>query len=139
MRLSCFSLLATLVLAFIGCSDPYAGRFEVSGKVTLPSGPIKEGSLWLDPLEGQDTSGFAQILNGEYKIPRQSGVKAGKYRVRVSAGDGKTPANNEAGGPGGSTNIVSKDLIPPNWGSQSKQEITVTAAGPNTFDFEIKK
>ena len=132
-------MLLAFLLAIVGCSDPYGGRKAVSGKASLASGPIKDGALWLDPLDGQDTPGFAHIVNGEFQIPRESGVKVGKYRVRLSAGDGKTPFNEEeAGGAGGSTNIVSKELVPSSWGPLSKQEITVSNDGPNQFDFDIK-
>jgi hypothetical protein len=75
-------------------------------------------------------------------IPRENGLKPGKYLVRVTAGDGITPVNTldpELGpGPTGSTNIVSKDLVPPEWNAKSKQQVTVTKEGPNTFDFDIK-
>ena len=136
MRLVAFGALA---LSVVGCSDPLAGRYELSGKVTLPSGPIKDGTIMFEPLDKQDTKGFSQILNGTYKIPREAGLKVGKYRVRISAGDGKTPANGEAGGPGGSTNIVSKDMVPASWNALSTKEIEIKAAGPNTFDFDITK
>ena len=74
--------------------------------------------------------------------PRE-GLKPGKYLVRVTAGDGTTavnPVDPDAGpGPsGGGTNIVSKDLVPKEWNTKSKHEITVTKEGPNTFDFDIK-
>jgi hypothetical protein len=131
-------MFAAFTLAIIGCSDQYAGRQELSGKVSLRGEAIKEGTISFDPLEGQDTNGFGQILKGEFKIPRQNGVKTGRYRVRISAGDGKTPANSEAGAPGGSTNIVSKELIPAEWNIRSNQEVTVVADRPNTLDFEIK-
>jgi len=134
MRLVAF---AALSLAVIGCSDPYAGRYELSGKVTLPSGPIKDGIILFDPLDNQDTKGVSQILNGTYKIPRENGLKVGKYLVRITAGDGKTPANQEAGAPGGSTNIVSKDLVPEAWNTKSTEKIEIKATGPNTFDFNI--
>jgi len=39
-------------------------------------------------------------------------------------------------GPGG-TNIISKELVPRDWNSASKQEVTVTKDGPNKFDFDI--
>ena len=132
--------IAALGAAFtiIGCADPYAGRHEISGKVSLNDQPIKDGFIAFEPLDNQDTKGFCQILEGAYRIPREGGLKVGRYRVRIAAGDGKTPAKEEAGKPGGSTNIVSKDLIPPEWGPASNQEVTVKSEDPNTFDFTIK-
>jgi hypothetical protein len=137
MRLLSFTALAA-ALAVSGCSDPFAGRQALSGKVLLNGSPVKDGIIFFDPLENQDTKGSAQVLNGTYTIPREAGLKAGRYLVRLTAGDGKTPAKGEAGKPGGSTNIVSVDLIPPEWGAESKKEISVKADGPNTFDFDVK-
>jgi len=131
-------------LGLVGCSDQYAGRQAVSGKVTLDGKPLKDGIVMFEGLEGQDTGGNATLKDGQYSIPREHGLKAGKYRVRITAGDGKTAVNpvdpNSPPGPGGQggTNIVSKDLVPASWNTQSKQEVTVKGDGPNTIDFDIK-
>ena len=126
----------------IGCSDPYPGRHEVSGMVKLKGQPIKNGALIeFAPLENQDTGANATITDGAYRIPRQNGLKPGKYLIRVTAGDSKTAVNpvnsNEPPGPGGGANIISKDLVPPDWNRASKQQVTVTNEGPNKFDFDI--
>jgi hypothetical protein len=135
--------LATLVVA--GCSDADGGRLAVSGTVKFKGETLKAGIISFEPLDNQDTFSGAPIENGRYEIPRPQGLKPGKYRVRVSAGDGVTPAiiagakekdNAEAAGPGGSTNIISRELIPPSWNTQSKQEVTI--AYDNTrFEFDI--
>jgi hypothetical protein len=128
--------LAALLPA--GCSDPYAGRMEVSGAVKLKGEPLKDGSITFVPLDGQGTQSGAPIENGVYKVPRKSGLKPGKYLVQITSGDGKTPAaGDEAAAPGGSTNIVSLDRIPEDWNVRSKQQVEVRAKGPNTFNFDI--
>jgi hypothetical protein len=131
------ALFAVIVTCAVGCSDPYAGRQGVSGKVTLAGQPLKAGSITFFPMENQGTQSGAGIENGAYTVPRQSGLKPGKYRIEITAGDGRTPSNEEAGNPGGSTNIVSVDLVPEDWNTKSKKEVEVKATGPNTFDFEI--
>jgi hypothetical protein len=133
------ALLAAAALA--GCADSHDGRREVSGAVKLKGQPIKDGAIVLfEPLENQDTAGNATVADGAYTIPRASGLKPGRYLVRVTAGDGKTAVNpvdpDSPPGPGG-TNIISRDLVPPNWNVNSKQEVTVTKDGPNKFDFDI--
>jgi hypothetical protein len=135
----CLLLVCSIIsmAAVAGCSDPYAGRMEVTGGVKLQGKPLKDGSIVFEPLDKQGTQSGAAIANGEYKVPRQSGLKPGKYLVRLTAGDGKTPANEEAASPGGSTNIVSMDLIPDDWNTRSKHQVEVTSSGPNRFDFEI--
>jgi hypothetical protein len=132
-------LTCLVLLPLTGCSDPYAGRMEVTGTVILEGAPLKDGSISFHPLDGQSTESGAPIVDGEYKVPREHGLKAGKYLVRLTAGDGKTPAENEVAQPGGSTNIVSFDRIPAEWGYSSKKEYVVKADGPNKFDVDIPK
>jgi hypothetical protein len=131
-----------------GCSDPYGGRMEVNGDVKLEGRPLKDGSIIFEPLEKQDTHGGAQIVDGTYRVPRERGLKPGKYLVRLTAGDGKTPARlgaregkdkQEAAAPGGSTNILSMDLIPDEYNVRSKQQIEIRSDRANRFDFDIPK
>lgn len=121
-----------------GCADPLGGRMEVTGAVKLKGEPLQDGLIIFVPLDRQDTQSGAPIVKGSYRVPREQGLKPGKYLVRLSAGDGKTPVNEEeAAGPGGSTNIISLDLIPEEWNTKSTQTREVTSTGPNRFDFDI--
>jgi hypothetical protein len=134
--------LATALLVTVGCSDSADGRMGVSGNVKFKGRPIPDGAIiQYEPLDSQGTAGQATITGGNYKIPRANGLKPGDYLVRMTAGDGKTAVNpvnpDEPPGPGGGTNIVSKDIVPPDWGLKSKQKVTVTAEGQNTFNFDI--
>ena len=136
---------ALLILS--GCSDPFAGRQAVSGTVNFKGEPLKVGLIMFEPQDKQDTTAGAPIEKGSYSISRQKGLKPGKYLVRISAGDGVTPARlgsdknredvQEAAGPGGSKNIISKELIPPTWNSATQQTVTIEGSGPNTKDFDI--
>jgi hypothetical protein len=121
-----------------GCSGSYGGRMEVTGAVKLVGQPIQDGTIVFKPLDKQDTQSGAQIVKGEYKVPRPQGLKPGKYLVQISSGDGKTPVNlDEGAAPGPSSNITSVDRVPDDWNIRSKQEIEVKSSGPNRFDFEI--
>jgi hypothetical protein len=131
------SLLPLTVVLSAGCSDKHGGRMEVTGAVKLQGQPLKDGLIRFVPLDGQDTPGGGPIQNGEYKIPRANGLKPGNYLVQLSSGDGKTPNEEEAGGPGGSTNIVSVDQIPDEWNVRSKQQVEVKSSGANRFDFDV--
>jgi hypothetical protein len=110
----------------------------VSGKITVKGAPLKEASIQFEPMEGQDTRGGTGVTDGAYSIPRDAGLKPGRYLVRLTAGDGKTvdTTDEDATNPGG-TNIVSIDTIPPEFGSASKQVVTVKADGSNTFDLDL--
>lgn len=135
-------LVIVLVLA-AGCSAPDDGRREVSGTITLKGQPIADGAIVLfEPLEGQDTAANATVAGGgQYAIPRQVGLKPGRYLIRITAGDGKTAVNpvdpDSPPGPSGGTNIMSKDLVPRDWNVNSKREVTVSKDSPNRFDFDI--
>jgi hypothetical protein len=136
-------VLAACFLA-AGCSDPLDGRLEISGTVTFKNQPIKDGAIVMfEPLENQDTAGNATVTGGAFTIPRSAGLKPGKYLVRITLGDGVTAVNpvnpDEGPGPGGmgGTNIISKELVPPDWNVNSNQQVTVSKDGPNKFDFKI--
>ncbi|VTR99828.1 Uncharacterized protein OS=Pirellula staleyi (strain ATCC 27377 / DSM 6068 / ICPB 4128) GN=Psta_2736 PE=4 SV=1 [Gemmata massiliana] len=137
-----FVPLFVLIVFSTGCSDPYAGRKEISGAVKFKGQSLKEGTVSFEPLDGQPTRATALLLSaGEFTIPRQTGLMPGRYLLRVSAGDGKTAVNpidaDKPPGPGGGANIISKELIPADWNVKSKQERTVAADGPNRFEIEI--
>ncbi len=128
-------------LFVVGCSGG-DGREAVSGSVKLKGQPLPEGGVVkFEPLEKQGTEGLSVVSAGKYSIPRENGLKPGRYVVRVSAGDGKTAVNpvnpDQPPGPGGGANIVSKNLVPAEWGRNSKQEVTVAPGGTNVFDFNI--
>jgi len=130
-------LVLGAVLGLGGCADPYGGRVEVQGTVQLKGQPLAEGFVSFSPLDGQETQAQVLINKGEYRIDRKSGLKPGKYLIRVSAGDGKTPYKSDGPpGPGGG-NIISKELVPADWNVNSKHERTVTRDSPNRFDFSI--
>src|SRR5262245_31204401 len=87
--------LAAATLAF-GCSDSHDGRMEIAGTVKLKGSPIKDGAIVIfEPLEKQETGANVTVTGGSgaYAIPRSAGLKPGKYLVRITAGDGKTPEN----------------------------------------------
>jgi hypothetical protein len=130
-------LIVALVVAWMGCGANYGGRQEVKGTIKLKGQPLDQGVIDFTPLESQPTKGGAVISNGSYLIPRQSGLMKGKYRVMITSGDGRTPENsNEPPGPTGA-NIISKERIPPEYSSNSKQEVEVQEKSANIFDFDI--
>ena len=126
------------ILGVVGCGDRFDGRVEVNGAVKFKGQSLTDATVSFSPLEGQNTQAQVLVTDGKYRIERQSGLKPGKYLIRVSKGDGKTVylAKGEAPGPT-NTNIISKELVPDDWNVNSKQERTVSKDNPNTFDFSI--
>ncbi|MFM8273084.1 MAG: hypothetical protein ACKODX_12225 [Gemmata sp.] len=136
---ACVLVLLSLIAA--GCGDKFGGRVAVSGTVKLAGKPLKDGSVSFEPLDGQASRASAAVTGGAFDIPQANGLQPGKYLIRVSAGDGRTPVNpvdaDNPPGPTGGTNIISKELIPADWNVNSKQERSITAGAPAKFDFEI--
>src|SRR2546430_12981925 len=133
-------LVATCAMALVaGCGPTYGGRQEIKGKIKLKGTPLDQGQITFMPISGDNaTKEGAGITNGEYKIDRAHGLLPGKYRVSITSGDGRTRADapDEPPGPTGA-NIISKDRIPPDYNTNSKQEVDVTEKGPNVFNFDI--
>lgn len=131
------SVVIAIVFSVVGCGENFDGRVEVNGTVTLKGKSLTDATVSFSPLEGQNTQAQVMITDGKYRIERQTGLKPGKYLIRVSKGDGKTVyLGDQPPGPT-NTNIVSKELVPDDWNINSKQERTVTKDNPNTFDFSI--
>src|SRR5688572_116279 len=99
LRLSpLFSLcLAVVLLPGCGGSDG-PERYAVSGSVTLDGQPLDSGSILFGPEGDGGNGGGATITNGEYSIPADSGLVAGKYRVRITSAGGATEVQEEMPG-----------------------------------------
>lgn len=133
-------VFGVLMLFAAGCGKD-DGRVGVTGTVKMGGQPIKDGAIvQFFPQESQGTEAMAMTTGGAFTVEKQNGLKPGKYLIKMTAGDGKTAVNPTGGdppGPGGGGNIISKEMIPPKWGSQSKETVTVTKEGPNKFDFVV--
>ena len=126
-----FSVLG--LLAGCGESD---GRVPVEGTVKLKGQPLPQGTI--EFVSDQVRTG-AMITEGDYSIPKEQGLPPGKYKVKITSGDGKTPIDapdDFVPGPTGA-NIVSKELIPPEYNTKSTQEVTVEGSKLHRFDYDI--
>jgi hypothetical protein len=136
--LLCILVFTPLFVA--GCTRSFGGRQPISGSVKLKGAPIDDGTIEFFPIGGdQATKSGAQIIKGAYKIPAEFGLLPGKYRVSITAGDGRTRADAPLDQPPGPTgaNIVSKDRVPKEYNIESTQEVEVKDKGPNVFNYDI--
>ncbi len=141
MPLSCSKYLSTLLLLGLvigGCGGGAADdKAAISGKVTLKGQPLDRGTITftsVDPSKPLMAGG--QIQNGEYRIPANQGLPAGRYRVRISSPVGGTEVS--PGEAPGESDILAEERIPPEWGVNSQQEVEIKP-GQRTvsFDFNI--
>jgi len=139
-RLGWFAALLVGVVTG-ACSENGPDRVEISGSVALKGKPLDEGTIEFEPVGSPSpgtpyTKGGAVIKGGEYLIPRDQGLAPGKYKVRISSGDGQTPVVSDQP-PGPSGNFTSKDRIPREYNVATKLEREVKRKGLNRFDFKI--
>lgn len=133
-RLACtFAFLAGSIV-LVGCDKKAATaeRARVTGTVTLDNKPLTTGTISFEALNGEPPSVF-ELLDGKY----EGLVAVGKNKVRLTAVK-KVSMKEKMGmdGPGYDT-LVEENMLPDRYadGTITRE---VTAAGPNTFDFDLK-
>jgi hypothetical protein len=128
-------LLGTLLMA--GCSSSGIQRCELSGNVTYAGEKVAEGAISFAPVG--DTRGphvGGSIQHGHYRIGRNEGPVAGRYRVEIlSVRKTGQKVKNMAGLP--IDQVVNG--IPARYsGTTSELEVLVKPQGDNAFDFDLK-
>lgn len=132
--------LIGLSIALSGCGSP-GKACAVSGKVKYAGELVKTGSLRFDPIENTPGEvGKAQITNGEYKIPLEAGVKAGKFLVSIYAtretGRTVAPVETLEGGSSGPVKEVVQ-FIPSKYNTKSTMTIELQP-DDNSKDFDLQ-
>jgi hypothetical protein len=129
-------LSVTIVLFALGCAigGCWGGRrdeptYDVSGIVTVDNVPLKSGFINFESEkpDGQPP-GSAQITNGAYATKS----RAGKKKVTITS-EKPTGAKDSGGFD------ITENWIPAKYNSESILFADVTGAGPNKFDFPLKK
>ncbi len=130
------SWLVLGVLCVAGCGGASDGRQAISGSVTLNGAPLEQGTIEFASVDGSQQSGGG-ITNGKYSVPAEQGLLPGKYVVRISSTEEANPGA-PLGPPGPEAETVqNKQLIPPEYNTQSTLTAEVTEDGDNQFDFQI--
>ena len=113
--------------AFVGC-EPASDRRAVHGTVSFQGKPVGNGSIQFVPSDPANTSrGGAMIKDGQFVVPAEFGLKAGKYRVEVTMPDSKPSSD----GPPGAIKFP-KELIPDRYNTKSTLTCDVMDSGDNT-------
>jgi hypothetical protein len=135
------AMVAGVMLTVAGCGPGAADRCDISGSVTLDGKPVDGGNIQIEPLDAKQISASgALIQNGQYSIPRKSGLAPGEYRVRIYLADkaGVKAVPSIMGGDGQSA-APPRELIPAKYNTESELTIEVRQGVANTFDFALSK
>jgi hypothetical protein len=132
-------LFIILFMCFAGCaSNNPQGRIPISGTVTLNGQPLKDGNIEFSSVAGSTPMMMTgvKIKDGKFETTAAHGlIPSQTYTVKFFAME-------EAAGefeltPNGDRIPKMKDVIPPKWGSQSKETITCEKGKPARFDFQL--
>ncbi len=141
-------LLGALMLAAIslGCGAR-SDLAAIKGRVKFKNGEaINRGTIEYSRTDPAATNqSGARIVDGAYEIPREKGLRAGKYVVRIYApasllspqGSPGAPGTRPPGG-GGKASQLPEERVSPEFNSQSKLVVEVTNEAMQTFDFEVQ-
>lgn len=132
------ALAAVLVFGLLAVmwhsSGDGAEKFAISGNVLLAGEPLAAGTIEFRSVSTREVGG-AVVRSGRYSIPRDRGLPASLYKVSFFAAAAPTELN--LGGPPGNGPPPGAELIPPEYGSRTQQQVEVKAGGANIFDFDI--
>jgi len=120
-----------------GCNSDPLERQAVSGTVYFHGQPLDQGRIQFVPVEKGPTESGATIENGKFKIPRDSGLAPGNYKVSVFSYDRKGPKVQSEEIPGDPGNTQFKERIAKKYNAQTTLTAEVKKGGSNDFEFKV--
>ncbi|MDB5346716.1 MAG: hypothetical protein JWP89_5093 [Schlesneria sp.] len=134
-------LMTMSICVLCGCGSPAKdplGRQAVTGKVTLDGKPIDAGSISFQPIaeSGPATASGAVITSGQYKIPAESGLAPGEYRVVILSPEpeAKRSADEMMNNPSATP---SKERVAAKFNKDTELKATIKSNSPNVADFAV--
>jgi hypothetical protein len=118
-----------------GCSD---GKVVVRGSATVDGLPIDEGSISLEPADGQGPTTGGMIKAGKYELTGNAAAVPGEKIVRI-VGLRQTGKMIRAGPPAPPGTMIPEmvQCVPPQYNDKSQLRVDVKAGKPNTHDFHL--
>jgi hypothetical protein len=137
-RFCLLAIAGSFSVLLAGCGGQGPLRLPLQGAVTLDGQPLPDGTISFLPVSTENgVAAGGAIAAGRYLISAGGGPTPGEYRVEIlrmeptgekqpdSLGDGETD--------------VLRNAIPARYNETSELRATVTAEGPNRFDFHLSK
>jgi hypothetical protein len=138
MRYLFFILLSLLFV--VGCNNNNPqGRVPVRGEVTLNGKPLAHGNVLFSSLPGVTpvVATGSPINNGTFSLSVEHGlIPDQEYLVQFSSVEEISGTRKETDNPM-ETKIETRNIIPPQYGTESKETITATKKSPNIYRFEL--
>ncbi|MCZ2341365.1 MAG: hypothetical protein LC104_06155 [Bacteroidales bacterium] len=108
----------------------------VSGTITVAGKPLTEGSIHIEPAQGEGQATGAKIVDGHYTIAEDVGMPPGEKHVTIR-GSIKTGKQVEAGPPTPKGTMIDEIIIYPPIGMQPDVHTITVEAGENTQSFDL--
>ncbi len=122
-----------LLVALLGCGSG-DGRLAVDGLITLDGKPLSGGVISFRPVQADKaTTAGSGIEEGRYQIPADGGLLPGEYKVVIQAFEetGRMVNDPQFG--------QAPETVPVKFNESETLRATVTADGPNRFDFALTR
>jgi hypothetical protein len=132
-----------LLFSFIaGCNNNNPqGRVPVRGEVTLNGKTLAQGNVLFSSLPGTTPMVVtgSPIKNGNFALSAEHGLMPDQeYLVQFSSVEEVPGTRNETEtNDPMNTNVKTRNIIPPQYGTESKETVTATKKTPNVFRFEL--
>lgn len=120
----------------VGCGS---NRCPISGEVTFDGRPVGQGSIVLEPFDGQGPTAGGKIAEGKYCLSGDAAPLPGKKKVRI-IGMRKTGRKVPAGPPAPSDVMIDEieRMVPKSYSTNSPLTCEVARNGSKTIDFNLK-
>jgi hypothetical protein len=135
-----YAAMATFCAVMTGCADGN-GRLPVNGSVTLDGQPISKGQIIFLPMDGTNSpTAGAVIKEGQYSIPAEKGLMAGKFRVEIAAMRPTSRTDQALNVVSGQMEAVEslESIVPQRYNRESELIVQVDEGMQNSFPFELQ-
>lgn len=128
-------MAAIMVLAICpACSN---GRVPVQGEVTFNGKAVDDGTISLEPADGNGPTTGGKITAGRYRLTGNVAPFPGKKTVRIFAVRKTGRKVPKQFAPAGATVDDIEPYIPESYNGRSTLACEVTAPGPSVADFHL--
>lgn len=125
-----------------GCDKPaFENRQPIEGAVTIDGQPLPKALISFNPTNGtKGPSSSGVVIDGEYRIDKESGLCPGEYQVKIETITPEIEAMAKHDMEALRRNAGQKPpaMVAPEFNVNSKLAVSVRDGMPNRFDFAVK-